>query len=497
MSGSAKRQERLRASSAGGKAGRAARADRPTSRAAGLKDSEHPYRVIIEAMNEGAVTVDASGRILYANQRFAEMVGLPPRRVKGSALSEFVAADHRTLLADILEDGAKTNTRGEVALVAAGDRRVDVRLSAAPLASRGTRAVCLLVSDVGKLKAVSEALRASEERFRTAVESTLDGFMICSAVRDRRGRIRDFVVEYVNEPGARMNRLPREQMIGARWLNLYPDARKWGLFEKYVAIVETGQPFVRDEMAYEAPAEKKFKGMFFDVRAAKLGDGFAAAWRDATERIRLELELVNASSRERRLIGQEIHDLLAQDLVGIAMLSKGLEHRLVEEGHPEGGRASEISQLAGHAARHARAIARGLSPVELRADGLMEALRELAAATASLHGISCRFRCQEPVLVHDDAAAMHLYRIAQEAVSNALRHGKARRVLISMESRDGWNVLRIKDDGKGLQAKPRKKRGMGLRLMAYRCRMIGGTVDVRNDSRGGVVVECSFRATAP
>ena len=497
MSGNAKRQERPRASSTAGPFDRLRAGGRRAGRAVKPRDAEPSYRVIIEAMNEGAATVDPAGLIRYCNKRFAEMVGLPPHRVKGAGFSEFVAADYRALLVDILEDGAKTNTRGEVVLVAADGRRLDVQVSAAPLGSRGTRAVCLLVSDVGELKAVSEALRASEERFRTAVEGTLDGFMIGSAVRDRRGRIRDFVVEYVNEPGARMNRLSREQMIGARWLNLYPDARKWGLFEKYVAIVETGQPLVRDGMAYEASAEKKFKGMFFDVRATKLGDGFSAAWRDATERIRLEKELVNASSRERRLIGQEIHDLLAQDLIGIAMLSKGLEQRLVDEDHPEGGRAAEIAELARHAAAHARAIARGLSPVELRADGLMEALKEFAATTASLHGVSCRFRCERPVLVHDDVAATHLYRIAQEAVSNALRHGKARRVLIGMESRDGWNTLRVKDDGKGLPAKPPKNRGMGLRLMAYRCRMIGGALDVRNDPRGGTVVECSFRATAP
>jgi signal transduction histidine kinase len=129
----------------------------------------------------------------------------------------------------------------------------------------------------------------------------------------------------------------------------------------------------------------------------------------------------------------------------------------------------------------------------MEADGLMQALEELAAISSDLFKISCRFECDSPVLFRDTATAGHLYRIAQEAVSNAVRHGKAKNISIQLEAIEDGVALRIKDDGVGLPDSPSNSGGLGLRIMAHRATMIGATFEaVRDDSRG-TIVSCVLR----
>jgi signal transduction histidine kinase len=132
-----------------------------------------------------------------------------------------------------------------------------------------------------------------------------------------------------------------------------------------------------------------------------------------------------------------------------------------------------------------RDLARGLSPVRLEAEGLTDALRELAAGTRKVFGCDCRFRCDSPVLVPDHSVAIHLYRIAQEAVSNAIKHGQARRIEIGLTAKGRSATLAVEDNGKGISRKLPKCKGMGLRIMRYRAEVIGGVVMVEPAPRGG------------
>ena len=127
----------------------------------------------------------------------------------------------------------------------------------------------------------------------------------------------------------------------------------------------------------------------------------------------------------------------------------------------------------------------------LDAEGLMSALQELAANSGRMFHINCDFECSQPVLIRDHSAATHLYRIAQEAVSNAINHGKAHRVRISLKSAGGRIILSVKDDGSGIPKELPDNRGMGLRIMQYRAGMIGGATMVERDLEGGTSVTCS------
>jgi signal transduction histidine kinase len=217
---------------------------------------------------------------------------------------------------------------------------------------------------------------------------------------------------------------------------------------------------------------------------------------DITERKHLETSLLEISEREQRRIGQDLHDGLGQHLAGIELMSQVLEEKLAaKKVKTEAGRAGEIAGHVREAISQARLLARGLSPVVLESEGLMAALGELATSTQRIFRIDCHFECNPPVLVEDHVVATHLYRIAQEAVSNAIKHGKTKKIEIRLQAANDRTVLMVKDYGVGLPKVLPEKRGMGLRIMQYRAGMIGGTLAVQRDANGGTSVICSLQTT--
>jgi len=221
--------------------------------------------------------------------------------------------------------------------------------------------------------------------------------------------------------------------------------------------------------------------------------GYGGMDRDITERKRLERAVLEISEREQRRIGQELHDRLGQQLVGIALMSTALQKKLAAKSLPVAAEAGEIAKLVDQAVDQARFLARGLSPVALEKGGVTFALEQLASKVEELYGIKCYFNCDKLVHISNESAATHLYHIAQEAVTNAVEHSKAKRVWIGLNSVKGSIILTIKDDGVGLPERPEESRGMGLQIMRYRAGMIGASLDVQPDAEGGTIVICSFR----
>jgi signal transduction histidine kinase len=218
----------------------------------------------------------------------------------------------------------------------------------------------------------------------------------------------------------------------------------------------------------------------------------SSAIRDITERKRLEKTILEISTREQRRIGQDLHDGLGQHLTGIAFMSKVQEQKLMEKNLPEAGDAAKIVNLVNQAIHKTRELARGLLPVVSEAEGLMSALEQWAGEVQDLFAVSCRFQCLSPVLIHDDTVATHLYYIAQEAVNNAIKHGHARQIVIRLAAVRNQGALTIQDDGCGIGNIVPGKKGVGLHLMNYRARMVGGSLEVQRVGGGGTTVTCLF-----
>ena len=209
-------------------------------------------------------------------------------------------------------------------------------------------------------------------------------------------------------------------------------------------------------------------------------------------RKKLEKEILEISEKEQRRIGRELHDSLGQQLTGIAIISKVLEQKLARQSLSEAANAKEIAQLVNEAIDQTRQLSRGLHPVSLDENGLMSALQALAATTQNVFGVACSFTCDIPVPVKDPTVATHLYRIAQEAITNAVRHGQTRQIVMQLTANHSHTVLTVENDGRDFPARVPKSRGMGLQVMSYRAEMIGGTLDVRRRPGGGTKVTCTF-----
>jgi len=207
---------------------------------------------------------------------------------------------------------------------------------------------------------------------------------------------------------------------------------------------------------------------------------------------RLEKEVLHISEEEQRRIGHDLHDGLGQELSGVAFLSQNLGQRLAEHSLPEAADANRISALINRAIEQTRELARGLSPVELGSDALLAAMRSLVAQARQTYGIPCELHIDNAVRVDDHAAAIHLYRIAQEALTNAARHSHASRIWISLRGTDRNLVLTLEDDGIGI-ARRNGGKGFGMHLMLYRARMIGATFSVQARSGGGTLVRCAYK----
>ncbi|MBC7984650.1 MAG: PAS domain-containing protein [Candidatus Obscuribacterales bacterium] len=206
--------------------------------------------------------------------------------------------------------------------------------------------------------------------------------------------------------------------------------------------------------------------------------GLVCTSRDVTARRELEQEILEISNREQRRLGSDLHDGLGQELTGLSLLLKGLEVQIARETPAYLPQLSKITELLAHTIQSTRSLARGLAPVNLERGGLPEALRHLAARCTDMYQLNCRFEDRTTRLPElDEGSATHLYRIAQEATTNAARYARAKHIAIELRTTPRKLHLSIADDGIGLSAGlAQGKPGLGLKIMEYRAHMMGGVV---------------------
>lgn len=214
--------------------------------------------------------------------------------------------------------------------------------------------------------------------------------------------------------------------------------------------------------------------------------------RDITERRFLEKEILDITERERELIGQEMHDGVGQVLTGIAVKCKGLALKLKGKSSDEMKDALVISKLANKAIAQTRDLAKMLYPVDIETGGLVSALKTLASNAEKMLGVRCRFKCEKSVSVKNLVEAKQIYRIVQEAITNAVRHGKAKNINIKLRLTKKGTVLSIENNGLDFPKLSPRKKGLGLKIMKYRTDLIGGSLDIRKGDKGGTVIICIF-----
>ena len=310
------------------------------------------------------------------------------------------------------------------------------------------------------------------------------------------------MVQYVNEAFVRMTGYSREEVVGRNPRFMQGPMTDRAALDRLRQRLEQGLPY-HGELVNEKKDGTPYV-LEIDIMPIRNARGevvrFVSTQRDVTERRRLEAEVLGATARAQAEIARELHDGVGQILAGTAFHLHGLAQDLKTEGSAHAALAARAAELVQDAQRQARTLAHGLFPVSVAGDGLALELERLADETSATYGIDCRVVCDAPFAVHPDDRAADLYRIAQEAVGNAVRHGKARTVLICLtpprdgtEPSDGLASLVVEDDGVGiLEDEAQEGGGIGVNTMRYRARRLGGALEILPRPEGGTVVQVRF-----
>ena len=374
---------------------------------------------------------------------------------------------------------------------ALGKARDDLEIRVAARTAELAEANNRLRQEAAERQRSKQALRDSEARIHTVLRTAVDAIITI----DERG-----TVTSLNPAAERMFGFRAEEIMGRNVKLLMPEP----YYSEHDAYLEqymrTGRAKIIG-IGREVLGRRK-DGQIFPIDLAisemqlKGKRQFTGIARDITERKRLEREVLEISDEEQMRIGQDLLDGLGQHLPGIAFLAKVVASELAEERSPQASAAEKIVQLVQDAISRTRDLAHGLSPLGLESEGLAPALQELARRTDELSGLHCEFHGRGAPNPREGDAAVQLYRIAQESVNNAVKHAKASTILITLSTEEGRGILSIEDDGAGYALDQPAGTGMGLQVMAYRARMIGGSLVIRTgNDRGaarGTVVTCSF-----
>jgi len=337
-----------------------------------------------------------------------------------------------------------------------------------------------MVQDITERKRAERVLAEQEARYRAVIEASEDGFWMI----DREGHLLA-----VNDAYVRRSGYSRDELLSMSIWDLEARESPVDVKEHIRTVVSQGSDLFETR-------HRTRQGLVWPVEVSAMhspeaGGLFFAFLRDITERKLLERQIVEASTAEQERIGRDIHDGLGQQLTALGMLVRSIQQRLESSGQV--GMAGELRELGGHlqaVLEEASAIARDLVPVDLDPEGLAEALAILIERVRQSSGIDCRFHYLGRVRVENSTVAMQLYRIAQEALHNAIRHGQPRRVELRLERDADGLLLSIRDDGVGIDPEPDRQGCLGLRTMRYRAGLIAARLDITRSSAGGTLVSC-------
>jgi len=448
-----------------------------------LARSEERYRLLVETMNDGLGVQNEKGVITYINQKISDMIGYSRKEMLGRRVLDFLDENyHEIWKRSFLKKGY--NVSFEVGWKKKNGGLIITIVSPCPIFdSSGVFTGSFAVfTDITDRKKTEEALRQSEEKFSKAFRSSPDAITISTLDR---GMFIDANQSFLTVTGYSLNEVIGSTSTG---LGIWPSA---AYRRNITATIKSEGRIHNLEIEFYIKSGEKRYGMYSAEVINLRGQPFLlSSFADITDQKRLEQEILSISEKERRTIGQDLHDDLQQHLIGIEALSSLLEARLKKTSPRDVASAKEIHSLISEAVEKTRRMARGLCPIYLNENAIVPAIREFAENISDIFDIDCSFSSDKKIIITDNTTAVHLFNIIQEAVNNGIRHGKAKNIGISLHSKKGKIFLAIEDDGKGIANGLKKKKGLGINIMKYRAKVIGATFDIRAGESGGTVVSC-------
>lgn len=466
-----------------------------------LRQSESRLTSLFEALPVGVAIMDVDGKLVVSNREMGRYLtnGTVPSRDDARAWRwQANQPDGRPLERGDFP-GARA-MRGERVVPGVEFRYMQddgtelwTQVSAVPLRATDGRITgnVVVVTDIDAVKQAEEDLRESRTRLAAVVETAVDAIITI----DEHG-----LIDSVNPATERLFGYPAPELLGRNVALLMPEpyagehdgylrryvrtgeARIIGIGREVIGLRKDGStfPLSLSVSEFHVGGRRMFTGMLHDI----------------TNRRRLEREILEASANEQRRIGHELHDGICQQILGASFGMEVLAQRLEEDrgARKQAPAVRKLMALLNDTLTQARALSHGLNPIDLRAGGLGKALSDLGVRISETFKIDCRVREARHEIVADATTSTHLYRIAQEAISNAIKHGRSKRVDVELSgTADGWLTLNVTDDGSGMPASLPPTAGRGLQIMRYRAALIGASIAVRGGATGGTVVACTLR----
>lgn len=428
---------------------------------------------------------DTSFRVIAANPAAERITAIPAADILGKSLESCFGGLRAHGFPQMYAEVIRTGKEVDFDDITYGDDRVPLSHYTARFFPLPGQCVGVAFEDISVRFQAEEKLRRVENRFQILAAVLPVGIY----QNDASGKC-----IYVNQKCCELCGVEREDLIGVNWArSLHPEDRR--------RITNRWQSTVRRKAPFQA--EYRFKrpdGTVVWVLGQAVPEyddagefvGFIGSITDITERKRLENEILSISGQEQQRIGQALHDRLGQHLTGIAFLAKALAQKLNALQLEEASSAEEVATLINQAILRTRDLARMLHPVELAENGLVAALQDLVSNAGRMFKISCQFVCDQAVQIEDKDVATHLYHIAQEAITNAVKHGHATVVTVELGQDDTRAYLKVDDNGDGIPQGYQNSPGIGLRIMKHRTAMIDGELHINRSAHGGTLLTCSF-----
>ncbi len=446
---------------------------------------------IVEWSEDAIIGKALDGTIESWNAAAERIFGYSRAEALGQSAAMLVPPEHQAEFRSVLDRVVRGEHVGHIETVRqckAGET-IHVSHSVSPVCDNSGQIVgaSAISRDITERKLAEAALHDREERLRAVLDTATDAIITID---------RDGIIQGVNPATSQMFGYGQDELVGRNVTMLMPPPY-CDEHEDYIArYLQTGEARIIGT-GREVSARRK-NGTTFPVDVAvseidHLGI-FTGIIRDISERKRLEHEVLDIAANEQRRIGQGLHDELGQHLGGLGMTADALAKRLArQQNATEADMARGIQQGLKEAGALVRTLAYGLVPVDVASHSLADALNGLAARFHEREGLDCTFDCPDDVNVEDNQTATHLFRIAQEAATNAIRHGSPSHIRITLVKQNDLGILTIRDDGTGYRASPPDQtEGVGLRSMRYRADQIGARLDVQSSPGEGTTVTCTI-----